>query len=299
MPSRRSIAVAAVAATIATGVSIVLSLVINWFPLGASTQAKNTDRLDHVLVIASIPIFVLVVTVILFSVWQFRMKPGEELKDGPPIHGNTRLEVFWTAIPAVLLLGLVSYSFVVLHDNEAKPKGVPEVQIGVVGQQFFWSYEYPSSVTGGAPVKSYQLYLPEGDTVYFNMTSKDVIHAFWIPAFRLQEDVVPGITTHYRATPNRLGTYPVVCNLLCGVGHSLMRSEVHVVPRAQFAAWLKSQESQPSTVATASTSTPSNTTASGSGGTASVRARAVADNVRARDDLRGEHLMDLTAEGMI
>ena len=73
------------------------------------------------LVIASIPIFVLVVTAILFSVWQFRMRPGEELKDGAPIHGNTRLEVFWTAIPTVLLLGLVGYSFVVLHENEKKP----------------------------------------------------------------------------------------------------------------------------------------------------------------------------------
>ena len=77
--------------------------------------------------------------------------------------------------------------------------------------------------------------------MYFNMHSKDVIHAFWIPAFRLQEDAVPGITTHYRATPDRLGTYPVVCNLLCGVGHSLMRTTVHVVTPAQFQAWLKSQ----------------------------------------------------------
>jgi cytochrome c oxidase subunit 2 len=82
-----------------------------------------------------------------------------------------------------------------------------------------------------------------GDTVYFNMRSKDVIHAFWIPAFRLQEDVVPGITTHYRATPDRLGTYPVVCNLLCGVGHSTMRSAVHVVSLTRFQAWLKSQTS--------------------------------------------------------
>ncbi len=170
------------------------------------------------------------------------MKPGEELKDGPPIHGNTRLEVIWTTIPALILLGLVSYSFVVLTTTKRSP-GVPEIQIGVTGQQFIWSYEYPPSVTGGKPLNSDQLYIPMGDTVYFNMRSKDVIHAFWIPAFRLQEDVVPGITTHYRATPDRLGTYPVVCNLLCGVGHSTMRSAVHVVPPAQFQAWLKSQTS--------------------------------------------------------
>ena len=241
MSKQRPLVVAIVAAAIAIAAGIVLSYVIHWFPIQASTQAHNTDRLYHVLVIASIPIFVLVVTVILYSAWQFHMKPGEELKDGPPIHGNTRLEVIWTTFPALLLLGLVSYSFVILHDNEKKSSGAPEIQIGVTGQQFAWSYQYPPSVTGGAPLSSDQLYLPKGDTVSFNMRSKDVIHAFWIPAFRLQEDVVPGITTHYRATPDRLGTYSVVCNLLCGIGHSTMRSAVHVVAPAQFRAWLKSQ----------------------------------------------------------
>ena len=241
MPRRPSLVVAIVAAVIATAIGIALSFVIHWFPAAATTQAHDTDRLYHVLVIASIPIFVLVVTVILYCCWAFRMKPGEELKDGPPIHGNTRLEVLWTAMPAVLLLGLVSYSFVVLHDNERKPSGVPEVQIGVIGQQFFWSYEYPSSVTGGAPLHSYQLYLPEGDTVYFNMRSRDVIARLLDPCLPPPGGRRPGITTHYRATLDRLGSYPVVCNLLCGAGHSLMRSTAHVVTRAQFRAWLNSQ----------------------------------------------------------
>ena len=243
MSRRRSLALAALAAVIATAIGIALSYAIHWFPVQASTQARNSDRLYHVLVIATIPIFVLVVSVILYCVWQFRMRPGEELKDGPPIHGNTRLEVFWTALPAVLLLGMVGYSFVVLHKNEEKPRGVPEVRIDVTAQQFFWSYEYPSSVTGGAPLKSTQLYVPKNSTVYFSLHSKDVIHAFWVPAFRLQEDVVPGVTTHWRVTPDRLGSYPIVCNLLCGVGHSLMRSTVHVVPAARFRAWIKSQTS--------------------------------------------------------
>jgi cytochrome c oxidase subunit 2 len=242
MPSRRSLTAAVVAALIAAGAGVALSYAIHWFPAQASTQAQRTDLLYHVLVIASVAIFVLVVAVILFSVWQFRVKPGEELQDGPPIHGNTRLEVLWTVLPAMLLIGLVSYSFVILRENERKPSGAPEIQVGVSAQQFSWSYEYPPSVTGGAPLKSYQLYLPEGESVYFNMRSKDVIHAFWIPAFRLQEDVVPGITTHYRATLDRLGSYPIVCNLLCGAGHSLMRSTAHVVTPTQFHAWLKTQE---------------------------------------------------------
>jgi cytochrome c oxidase subunit 2 len=238
MPSRRSIWLTALAGLIATAIGIVLSYVIHWFPVQASTQAKNTDTLYHVLVIASIPIFVLVVTVILFSVWHFRVRPGQELADGLPIHGNTRLEVFWTAIPAALLLGLVSYSFAVLHDNEVKP--AKEIVVQVTGQQFAWSYEYPSSVTGGAPLKTTQLYVPKDESVKFEIHSIDVIHAFWIPAFRLQIDAVPGITTSYRATPDRLGSYPVVCNLLCGVGHGLMRSTIHVVSPSRFQSWLKS-----------------------------------------------------------
>jgi cytochrome c oxidase subunit II len=236
---QRPIVVAAVSAVIAIAIGIAISYWIHWFPAQASTQAKETDTLYHVLVIASIPIFVIVVSVILYSVWQFHMKPGEELKDGPPIHGNTRLEVFWTAIPTVLLLGLVGYSFVVLRNNEKKP--AREIQIGVTGQQFAWSYQYPPSLTGGAPLNSDQLYVPKGVSVDFALHSKDVIHAFWIPAFRLQEDVVPGITTHWRTTPTLTGSYPIVCNMLCGLGHSLMRSTVHVVPEGQFKAWIKSQ----------------------------------------------------------
>jgi cytochrome c oxidase subunit 2 len=259
MSRNRSLTIAAIAAAIAIAIAVVISYAIHWFPAQASTQAKNTDRLYHVLVLASIPIFVLVVAVILYSVWQFRMKPGEELKDGPPIHGNTRLEVFWTAIPTVLLLGLVGYSFVVLRDNEKKP--AREIQIEVTGQQFAWTYEYPPSVTGGKALSSYQLYIPKGRSVEFNMKSRDVIHAFWIPAFRIQEDVVPGITTHWRATPDRLGSFPVVCNLLCGLGHSLMRSTVHVVSEQRFRAWIASQSS-----AGAAGGAPASTSAAGSTG---------------------------------
>ena len=239
MSRRRSVTLTALAAVIAIGIGVAISYAIHWFPAQASTQAHNTDRLYHVLVIASIPIFVVVVTVVLYSVWQFRMRPGEELKDGPPIHGNTRLEVFWTAIPTVLLLSMVGYSFAVLHENEQKP--AREIQIEVTGQQFAWSYEYPPSVTGGAPLSTTQLYVPKGESVEFNLHSKDVVHAFWVPAFRIQEDVVPGITTHWRATPDRLGSYPVVCNLLCGLGHSLMRSTIHVVSEPDFRAWIASQ----------------------------------------------------------
>ena len=94
---------------------IALGLWINWFPVAASEEAKDIDTLWDVLLIVSVPIFVLVETIVLYCVWKFRMRPGEELKDGPPIHGNTRLEVIWTAIPAIILVALCSYAYVVLQ----------------------------------------------------------------------------------------------------------------------------------------------------------------------------------------
>src|ERR1700741_1879227 len=98
---------------------IPIALLIHWFPTEASRQAGNVHTLYYVLLIASVPIFVLVESVVIYSVWKYRMRPGEENKDGPPIHGNTRLEVVWTALPAVLIISLVAYAYTVLRSNEA------------------------------------------------------------------------------------------------------------------------------------------------------------------------------------
>src|SRR5438105_8976375 len=107
---------------IATAIGIPIALIIPWFPSEGSRQAGNVRTLYDVLLIASVPIFVLVETVVLFSVWKFRMRPGDEMKDGPPIHGNTRLEVVWTAVPAILIVALCTYAYTVLRSNEASKK---------------------------------------------------------------------------------------------------------------------------------------------------------------------------------
>jgi cytochrome c oxidase subunit II len=236
---RRALLITIVLSVLAVAAGIVLSYAIDWFPVAATTQAHETDTLYHVLVIASVPIFVLVVAMILYCVWQFRMRPGEEEKDGPPIHGHTGLEVLWTAVPAALVVGLVSYSFVVLHNNETRPKG-PEIVVQVYARQFQWSFKYPRSITGGAPASTTQLFLPNDEQVLFKIHSADVIHGFWVPAFRVQIDAVPGITTSLRATPDRVGTYPLVCTVLCGVGHSLMRTTATVMKPEAFQAWARS-----------------------------------------------------------
>jgi cytochrome c oxidase subunit 2 len=228
-----------VIAVIGAVIGVLLALSIHWFPPRASTQARSVDHLYNIMLIVSVPIFVVVETVVIFSVWKFRMRPGQENQDGPPIHGNTTIEVVWTALPAVLLVSLCTYSYIVLHRDERKRPG--EMVVNVTGQQFAWSFAYPQPA-GTPPVRSFELYLPVNRPVRFEIQSKDVIHAFWIPAFRLQEDAVPGITTSYRVTPTRRGAYPIVCAELCGLGHTTMRTLVHVVTPQQFAGWMAQQK---------------------------------------------------------
>jgi cytochrome c oxidase subunit 2 len=223
---------------IAVAIGIPVALIIPWFPKNGSIQAGNVRTLYDVLLIASVPIFVLVETVVLYSVWKFRMKPGDEEKDGPPIHGNTRLEVIWTALPAVLIVGLCTYAYTVLRSNEKTHPGA--MVVNVTERQFAFEFSYPQS--GGRQIVTPELYLPKGQPVVFKLRSLDVIHSFFVPEFSEKLDAVPGITTTLRVTPTRLGTYPAECTELCGAGHSLMRATVRVLTPAAFKTWVSSQK---------------------------------------------------------
>jgi cytochrome c oxidase subunit II len=173
-------------------------------------------------------------TVAIYCVWRFRARPGDT-GDGAPIHGNTRLEVIWVTVPFILVTGLAIYGWVVLNDIEAKEPN--ELTVNVTGQQFTWSFEYPNE-----KVKSTDLVLPLDRPVHFRIKTKDVIHSFWVPQFRLKSDAVPGITTTIRLTPDRLGNYEVVCAELCGIGHATMRNRVRVVRTAAFEDWLAEEK---------------------------------------------------------
>ena len=218
-------------------IGVVLALLIPWFPNKASIQLGRTRTLYDVLLIATVPIFVLVLTVVLFSVWKFRMRPGQEEMDGPPIHGNTRLEVVWTAVPALLILSMCVYAYSVLRSNENSKKG--EMTVNVTARQFAFEFSYPDS--GGKEVVSSELYLPINQPVVFKLRSLDVIHSFFVPNFSEKLDAVPGIVTTLRVTPDAMGVYPVECTELCGAGHSLMRTSAHVVSATTFATWLHAQ----------------------------------------------------------
>ena len=172
------------------------------------------------------PVFVLVMTIAIYSVWRFQAKPGD-MRDGPPIHGNTRLEVVWVTIPFLMVTALAVYGWIVLDDIEAKQ--ADEMVVNVTGRQFTWTFEYPQE-----KVNSTTLVLPKDRPVEFRIHTKDVIHAFWVPEFRLKSDAVPGLTTKIRLTPDRVGRYQVVCAELCGLGHSTMRQNVRVIPAARL-----------------------------------------------------------------
>ncbi len=184
------------------------------------------------------PIFVLVTTVVLYSVINFRMRPGEEQEDGPPLHGNTRLEVVWTAVPTVLIVVAVRLRLRHLRPNE-KSQGRRDH-----GQR----HRAPVRLRVLLPaarrqvISSPVLYLAKGQPYVFKLRSLDVIHSFFVPEFSEKLDAVPGITTTLRVTPTRLGSYPAECTELCGAGHALMRAPVRVVTPQAFQTWLASQK---------------------------------------------------------
>jgi cytochrome c oxidase subunit 2 len=209
-----------------------IALFVEWLPESASEQR---DRIDFVFWLATwicVGIFAIVGAVILYAVWKFRAKPDDD-SDGPPVHGNTGLEIVWTAVPALLVIIIGVASSVVLIENEKT--GSNPLRIDVTAQQFAWSFKYPNGVTAGA------IRLPVDRTVVLNLHARDVIHSFWVPEFGQKQDAVPGITTKLVITPDKIGSYPVICTELCGLGHSVMRTQAIVMSDADFRAWLDEQ----------------------------------------------------------
>jgi cytochrome c oxidase subunit 2 len=221
---------------VASAIGIAIALAIDWFPTAATDKAGEIDTLWDVLLIVSVPIFVLVMTVALYSVFKFRARPGD-MGDGAPIHGNTRLEVVWVAVPTIIVSVLAAYAWIVLNDVEAKQKN--ELHVRVIAQQFAWHFQYLDEQ--GKPTTN-TLYLPKDQAVKFDVVTRDVLHSFWVPSFRLKTDTVPGLTTHIRVRPDKLGNFDIVCAELCGLGHSTMRQTAHVVTKDVFDAWLAKQK---------------------------------------------------------
>lgn len=230
-----------VAMLVASIVGIVVGLLIEWFPVQGSTIASDIDTFWDVLLIVSVPIFVLVTGVVLFCIWQWRMRPGEEELDGPPIHGNTRLEIYWTAIPTLIIAVLCAYATILLLDIQSAPAKNTRV-VEVTGEQFAWTFAMNE---GGKKIQATRIVLPIDQPVEFRVKSKDVLHDFWVPEWRLKVDAVPGITTKYSLTPSKTGRFQVVCAELCGLGHAFMRQFINVSSSADFDKWVDEMGAPP------------------------------------------------------
>ncbi|MTJ21884.1 cytochrome c oxidase subunit II [Dolichospermum sp. UHCC 0352] len=267
-------------------IGIVLTLASLWYgqnhgllPVAASDEAPLVDGLFNTMMTVSTGIFLIVEGVLIYAVIRYRRRAGDNA-DGPAIEGNVPLEILWTAIPAIIVIGISLYSFDVYnnmggfdpHSAHAAPmmenamnmpgtamaatlisteasgqvsqldtdadavKKPAELTINVSGMQYAWLFTYPDNdVTTG------ELHLPIGKTVEINMTASDVIHAFWIPEFRVKQDAIPGRQTNLRFTPRKAGDYQLICAELCGPYHGVMKSQVVVESQEAFDSWMQEQ----------------------------------------------------------
>lgn len=219
---------------LAAAVASAVALIPDWLPPARSDEAGRIDFVFWFVTGICIFIFAIVAALSIFAVLKFRAAPDDD-SDGPPIHGHTGLEIAWTAVPTLLVTAIAVVSAVVLAKDDAA--GANPLRVTVTAQQFFWSYEYPTY----GNKKSVVLRLPVNRSIVLNMVAKDVIHSFWVPEFRQKQDLTPGTSPTLHITPNKVGTYPVICTELCGAGHGLMRSRVIVMEPAAFDRWARNK----------------------------------------------------------
>src|SRR3954462_5084496 len=219
---------------LAGAVATAVALLLPWLPDPASEERDRIDFVTWFTVGICIFIFAMLAAVMLYAVYRFRAAPDDD-SDGPPVHGHTGLEIVWTLIPTVLVTAIGIVSAIVLARNDAQAKDT--LNINVTAQQFAWSFSYPQAknLTTGV------LRLPVNRSIELHFQSKDVIHSFWVLQFGQKQDTVPGIKTQLHITPTKVGTYPVICTELCGLGHAVMRTEAVVMPQEAFDKWVRDQ----------------------------------------------------------
>jgi cytochrome c oxidase subunit 2 len=206
---------------------------VGLMPVEASAQSVSIDWLWNWEIVAISFLFSLIVVPMAYSLVVFRRKKGET-GDGEHIEGNSTLEIAWTIIPLFIVLIFAymgAYSL-----GEIRRIDPNALVIKVKAQQFVWTFEYPEY-----GIISKELHLPVNRQVVLKMESADVIHSFWVPEFRVKQDVVPGRVTEYRITPTLIGNYKVRCSELCGASHAFMEGPVIVDSQGDYTAWISNQ----------------------------------------------------------
>ena len=223
---------------ISAGLVAVL-LNVGFTPVEASAESHQIDRLLLRLLVVAAVIFTLCLVAIIYSCVVFRRRRDEgdeDGEDGPTWQSHAPTEIIWTLVPLVIVIIFAVYGAVVLKDITQAPPGDKELEVNVTAFQWAWSFEYPQY-----NITSSEIRLPVNRPVLFHLQSRDVIHAIWVPEFRVKQDAVPGMMMMLRVTPDRVGDYKMYCNQLCGLGHSYMTAPVKVVEPAAFDQWVKEQ----------------------------------------------------------
>jgi len=203
-------------------------------PIPASAQAGEIDWMWNLQLIAMSFLFSLIVVPMFYSLIVFRRKKGDTT-DAQHIEGNTRLELAWSAIPLFVVVFFAYLGAGNLADTIRPSQNAMVVKVR--GLQWDWKFEYPEY-----GIATTELYLPVDKAIVLKMESTDVIHSFWVPEFRVKQDLVPGRVTELHITPNRLGDYKVRCAELCGTSHYSMEENVKVVDNEKFSVWVAEQQ---------------------------------------------------------
>ena len=229
--------------------AVIADLLI-WFlwkphmPPGDLTSSAAHQQQDiGIMAVLCAPVLLFIWTYGAYALINWHYRPGDE-EDGPPIHGNAKIQATWIGATAVIVLGLFVFGTVELivpagagaGEGPApiwQPTGRQRLQVQVIGQQWAFSYRFPQF--GG--MESTQLVLPANTTVEFHVTSLDVIHSFWAYQLGVKADANPGVDNVAYTTTNQLGSFTVRCNELCGLWHGAMYNFGHVVSQAAFQAW--------------------------------------------------------------
>ena len=232
-----------------------------WFPGNASSVGGKVDSLFYVILYITGAVFVLVEATLLIFLVRYRRRSG---RTATYVEGSTRAEIIWTAIPAVILVTLALVSqplWSKIKDSDTYPRNA--VHLGLEAKQFEWHFTYPGPDgrlgSDDDFLKKDTLHLVVDRDYVLEMTARDVVHSLFIPAFRLKQDLVPGMDIKMWIKPTRTGTFEIACSELCGLGHYRMRAQVIVQSDSDYAAWLRSQGvaiSSPPAAPTAHGSTP-------------------------------------------
>lgn len=211
-----------------------------WFPPQASTFAEETDTVFYFILVLCVIFFVLLMW--LTAQWSIQYKRRSPTQRTSPLSHNFKLEFLWSAIPTVLLVVMFAWGQHDFTKLAAPPNGSLDVR--VLARKWNWTFTYPSLKKECAPdqYSRSKFVVPTKKPVKVTLSSSDVIHSLWVPAFRLKRDAVPNRYTGYWFEATRPGTYDLFCAEFCGQDHSIMKGKVHVLNEADWAAWVESDD---------------------------------------------------------